>query len=688
MRRDFPRPKRRAAFFIRQATAAMAPSNLLMGNPKALKALFDSDGQSIQKGFKQLQDDFDAGHGRINVTQSDPDAFELGVSLAVTPGEVVFRNPLIELIRYHATTPTVRTSPVLIFPPWINKYYVLDLTPANSLVAWLRDQGFTVYMVSWRSADAETKDFDWDDYLKLGGRAALDWAHGKHKAPVNIAGYCVGGALASIMAARLAQEGDDRIASLSLLAAQTDFSEPGDLGLFIDENSIGGIAQMIDDAGGVMPGEAMRDAFNLLRPEDLIWRYVEERYLLGKEAKAFDLLYWNSDQTNLPGPLHLASLKRLYLDNALARGGFVVEGKAIDLKAIKAPVFIHAARKDHISPFASVYKGVGLFGGDVTFLLADSGHIAGVVNPPASNKYRYWTGANHPPKPDNWLAYASRASRLVVAGVGRLAEARGAKSPQLKARRAGDVRDAGEHSREASGASVRETLESIQREAAVSATLVGDIAYAGIGDRRLVIELSLPGADVRQPRRLAGAGICHRERAAVDISPASMATRGVPLPHGLRAGLRAERLPLPTPEFATSSQDRRSAATCPRRAPDQMVSSATADRQVAHGAGSSALRTHSNATAGRRSYGPAYSPAPSSSPSAMLRFCTAAPDAPLPRLSSSGDQPRLLRLLVAEDVELQVVGVVERFGIERLDIAGRRRRGTSAAKAFRPRSRR
>ena len=399
--------RRRAAFFIRQASAMLAPSNLLMGNPLALKALFDSDGQSIQKGFQQLQADFDAGRGRINVTQSDPDAFELGASLAATPGEVVFSNPLIELIRYHPTTETVRESPLLIFPPWINKYYVLDLTPANSLVAWLRDQGFTVYIVSWRSADAETKHFSWDDYLKLGGRAALGWVHDEHEAPVNIAGYCVGGALASILAARLAEEGDSRLASLSLLAAQTDFSEPGDLGLFIDETSIGGISQMIDEAGGVMPGEAMRDAFNLLRPEDLIWRYVEQRYLLGKEAKPFDLLYWNSDQTNLPGPLHLASLKQLYLENALATGSFVAEGKPVNLSAIEAPVFIHAARKDHISPFASVYKGVSLFGGDVTFLLADSGHIAGVVNPPASNKYRYWTGANHPPKSDNWLAYAT-----------------------------------------------------------------------------------------------------------------------------------------------------------------------------------------------------------------------------------------------------------------------------------------
>jgi polyhydroxyalkanoate synthase len=398
--------RRRAAFFIRQATAAMAPSNMLMSNPKALKALFESDGQSIQKGFAQLQTDFDTGDGRLAVTQSDPTAFRPGENLAVTPGEVVLKNPLIELIRYFPTTKTVHASPVLIFPPWINKYYVLDLTPANSLVAWLRDQGFTVYMVSWRSADEETKSFGWDDYLKLGGRAALDWVHAKHKAPVNVAGYCVGGALASILSARMSAEDDDRMASLTLMAAQTDFSEPGDLGLFIDGNSIAGIEQLIADANGVMPGEAMRDAFNLLRPEDLIWRYVEDRYLLGNEAKAFDLLFWNSDQTNLPGPLHTTSLRKLYLDNALAKGAFEVEGETVDLGAVKTPTFIHAARKDHISPFQSVYKGVKLFPGDVTFVLADSGHIAGVVNPPAANKYRYWISDILPPTSDGWMAYA------------------------------------------------------------------------------------------------------------------------------------------------------------------------------------------------------------------------------------------------------------------------------------------
>jgi polyhydroxyalkanoate synthase subunit PhaC len=399
--------RRRAAFFIRQAAAAMSPSNLLMANPRAMKAMFETDGQSIQQGFTNLQNDFDSGKGRISVTQTDPEAFELGVTLAVTPGEIVFKNALIELIRYHPTTPTVHENPLLIFPPWINKYYVLDLTPKNSLVAWLRDQGFTVYMVSWRSADDETKDFGWDDYLKLGGRAALDWVSKAHKTKVNAAGYCVGGALLSVLAARLAAEGDDRLASISLLAAQTDFTEPGDLGLFIDANSVDGVAALIDEAGGVMPGEAMRDAFNLLRPEDLIWRYVEERYLLGQAPRAFDLLYWNGDQTNLPGPLHLSSLRRLYLENALATRTFTVEDKPIDLSAIHTPVFIHAARKDHISPFASVYKGVHLFGGDVTFLLADSGHIAGVVNPPAANKYRHWTGEAAAATSDDWLKSAT-----------------------------------------------------------------------------------------------------------------------------------------------------------------------------------------------------------------------------------------------------------------------------------------
>jgi polyhydroxyalkanoate synthase len=295
----------------------------------------------------------------------------------------------------------------LILPPWINKYYVLDLRAENSLAAWLRDQGFTVYMVSWRSADETVKDFGWSDYYRLGASAALDEVRQRTGAAPHLAGYCVGGALAAVLAARLAAQSQEAVASLTLMAAQMDFSEPGDLGLFIDDSTLPYIRRTIEEAGGVMPGEAMRDAFNLLRPEELIWRHVEERYLLGEAPRAFDLLYWNADQTNLPGPLHMESLLRLYIDNALAKGAFEVDGATVRLDAITAPVFLHAARRDHISPFASVYKGAKLFGGPVEFVLADSGHIAGVVNPPATGKYRYWTNPEAAPDASAWLAGAS-----------------------------------------------------------------------------------------------------------------------------------------------------------------------------------------------------------------------------------------------------------------------------------------
>jgi polyhydroxyalkanoate synthase len=398
--------RRRSAFFLKQALAAAAPSNTLSSNPRAIKAFRDSNGATAMRGLDLLRQDIEHGDGRISVQQTDEEAFHIGQDLAVTPGQVVMKNDLIELIRYDAATKTVFETPLLIFPPWINKYYVLDLTAQNSLVGWLRDQGFTVYMASWRSADDVIAGYGWDDYVRLGGDAALDFVSAAHQAPVNVAGYCVGGALASLVSGRLAARGDDRIASLTLLAAQTDFTEPGDLGLFIDDRSIERLKAMISDAGGVMPGEAMRDAFNLLRPEDLIWRYVEQRYLLGEAPRKFDLLFWNSDQTNLPGPLHIESLTRLYLENALATGRFEIDGAAVDLSKIEAPVFIHAARKDHISPAASVYKGVKLFGGDVTFVLADSGHIAGVVNPPAAKKYRHWTRPDLVETFDAWMSGA------------------------------------------------------------------------------------------------------------------------------------------------------------------------------------------------------------------------------------------------------------------------------------------
>ena len=397
--------RRKAAFFMRQASAALSPSNLLAANPRALKALFSSEGRSISEGFNRLQRDFDAGGGRIRPEQSDPEAFRPGVNIAATPGEVVLRNDLIELIRYHASTETVVSTPILIFPPWINKFYILDLTPENSLVAWLRDQGFTVYIISWKPADETTRRFDWDDYLRLGARTALSHVAAAHAAPPHAVGYCMGGALLSVLAARLAQEGrtEDRPASLTLLAAQTDFSDPGDLSLFADEAALRASEDLIAASGGIMPGEAMAEAFNLLRPEDLIWRFVEERYLLGQPPEPFDLLHWNSDQADLPGPLHMTSLRELYGANALAQGTFPAEGTRVGLEEIDAPVFLHAARKDHISPFPSVYRTLHLLKTEATFLLADSGHIAGVVNPPSSGKYRYWLNPEQPATAELWL---------------------------------------------------------------------------------------------------------------------------------------------------------------------------------------------------------------------------------------------------------------------------------------------
>ncbi|MBI1339707.1 class I poly(R)-hydroxyalkanoic acid synthase [bacterium] len=398
--------RRRAAFVVRQAAAALSPSNLLSGNREALEAFIATGGDSLSRGLSNLKDDLTAG--RFAPPQSEPGAFRLGVDLAATPGEVAFANELIELIRYLPSREAVYERPLLIFPPWINKFYVLDLRPENSLAAWLRDQGFTVYIVSWRSADREIADFGWEDYMRLGGRTALDWVAWAHGAPVNAAGYCVGGVLLASLAAQLAEENDPRLASLSLLATQTDFSEPGDLGLFVDDEAIATMTALIDQAGGVMPGEAMREAFDLLRPDSLIWRFAAERYLMGRTPPPFDLLHWNGDQTNLPGRLHLESLRAFYVDNALARGMFQIDGRAIDLGAIAAPLFLQAALRDHISPPASVYKAGRLVGGEVEFVLCDSGHIAGVVNPPSAGKYRHWTREGLPETLGGWLEGATQ----------------------------------------------------------------------------------------------------------------------------------------------------------------------------------------------------------------------------------------------------------------------------------------
>lgn len=407
---DLPEHERNAAkFYIRQMMAAISPSNFIATNPTALNKLFATDGKSLEEGLANFKADLDLKRGHLNIRQSDGQPFVLGATLATTPGDVVMKNELMELIRYHASTDEVYERPILIIPPWINKYYVLDLSAEKSLVAWLRDQGFTVYILSWRNADKVIRDLNWDDYAALGALAAIEHVFNAHQQPINLAGYCVGGTLLATLGALMCKAGDERVASFSFLATQTTFDQPGDLGVMVTPGGVAEIAMTIVDNHGVMPGELMRDGFNALRPENLIWKYFEQNYLMGKTPDAFDLLFWNNDQTNIPGPLFLTYLRRFYLENAFAENEFELFSKRVSPKDITLPSFVHAAQRDHIAPYASVYQSAKKLGGETTFVLAESGHIAGVVSPPTSKKYGHWTGDDLSPETaEAWVESATR----------------------------------------------------------------------------------------------------------------------------------------------------------------------------------------------------------------------------------------------------------------------------------------
>ena len=379
---------------LHQFLSLISPANNFFTNPVAIQKFVESDGASLQAGLENLKRDYDSNFHHLNISQCDTSAFKIGKNVATTDGQVIFKNELIELIRFNPSQDQVYENPILIFPPWINKYYVLDLQAKNSLVAWLRDQGFTVYIISWRSADDTTRDLDWDNYAALGGLAAIDRVFQIHNQPINIAGYCIGGTMLSTLAAFLAKKNDNRVNSLTFMAAQTDFSDAGMLQALINEKTFSETAAAIVKNRGIMPGELMADGFNALRPQRLIWQFVEDNYLLGGKAKPFDLLFWNSDQTNIPGPLHLGYLQNFYVENQLAKNEFYLFDEKISLKDIKWPVFIHAAEADHISPFESVYRGRHLFGGHTKFIMAEAGHIAGVVNPPCNNKYGHWSAGD------------------------------------------------------------------------------------------------------------------------------------------------------------------------------------------------------------------------------------------------------------------------------------------------------
>ena len=399
--------KRKAAFFIKQAVDAASPSNFLMTNPTALRAMLQTHGASVIQGLDNLAADLKRGRGMLAISQADLDAFKIGENVATTPGAVVFRNEIFELIQYTPTTDVVHKAPLLIFPPWINKFYILDLQPKNSMIRWLVARGHTVFLVSWVNPDAQLAQKTFEDYMRNGVYAAVEavqQATGADK--INTVGYCIGGTLLAATLAHMAKTGDTRIQTATFFASQADFKFAGDLLVFADDAGIKYLEDRMDQQGGLLDAQAMADTFNSLRANDLIWNYVVDNYYLGKEPPPFDLLYWNSDQTRMPKTLHLFYLRTFYRDNALTEGELDLLGEHLSLRDVKIPVFLQSSREDHIAPCASVHRTASFFGGPVEFIVAGSGHIAGVINHPDAKKYQYWTNADFKSKVEDWLKSA------------------------------------------------------------------------------------------------------------------------------------------------------------------------------------------------------------------------------------------------------------------------------------------
>jgi polyhydroxyalkanoate synthase len=402
-----PLTRRRVEFFTRMLTDAFSPSNFLASNPEALKALAATNGESLVKGMENFAADLARGGGQLAIAQTDYARFRIGENVATAPGKVVFRNELIELLQYSPTTEEVFEIPLVIFPPWINKFYILDLRPENSMIRWLASQGITVFVASWVNPTAELATRTFEDYMREGiyaGTQAAMQQCGVEQ--VNTVGYCIGGTLLSSTLAHMTAKGDKRIASATFFAAQQDFSEAGDLLLFTNEDWLKDLEEQMDAGGGVLSGKTMADTFNALRANDLIWSFFVSNYLMGKEPKPFDLLFWNSDQTRMPKTLHLFYLRKFYGENALAKGELEMDGITLDLSKVKTPIYVQSSKEDHIAPARSVYRGARLFGGPVTFTMAGSGHIAGVINAPVAQKYQHWTNDALPASLEEWQAGA------------------------------------------------------------------------------------------------------------------------------------------------------------------------------------------------------------------------------------------------------------------------------------------
>ena len=400
---------RKVDFYTRQFIDAVSPSNFAMTNPQVVKATVESKGENLVKGLQNLLGDLERGKGNLLIRQTDMDAFKVGGNVATTPGKVVYQNDIIQLVQYAPSTEEVYEVPLLIVPPWINKFYILDLKPENSFIKWATEQGYTVFVVSWVNPDEHLSKMVFEDYMKQGPLAALDAiekATGQRK--VSAIGYCIGGTLMAATLAYMAARNDDRIVACTFFTAQVDFSEPGELGVFIDEDQLASVEEMMGKKG-YLEGSEMATTFNMLRANDLIWSFVVNNYLMGKDPFPFDLLYWNADATRMPAAMHSYYLRNMYQKNLLSQpGGIVLDNVPIDLRKIEIPVYIQAGKEDHIAPSRSVYKATQIFSGPARFMLAGSGHIAGVVNPPRNKKYQHWlneTGKN-PPTLAEWQAGA------------------------------------------------------------------------------------------------------------------------------------------------------------------------------------------------------------------------------------------------------------------------------------------
>ncbi|MEX0732224.1 MAG: class I poly(R)-hydroxyalkanoic acid synthase [Aquisalimonadaceae bacterium] len=395
---------RKISFYTRQFVDALSPTNFVATNPEVLEKTLETKGHNLLKGLKNLLEDLSMVDGKLHIRMTDTEAFEVGKNLAVTPGKVVYQTDLMQLIQYTPSTPKVHKLPLLFVPPWINKYYILDLQPKNSLIKYMVDQGHTVFVVSWKNPTTEHADKAFDDYMLEGPLAALDaieQATGERQ--VNAVGYCLGGTLMGATLAYMAAKGDDRIKSITFFTAMMDFHRPGELELFIDEEQLANLDRRMGEKG-YLEGSAMAATMSSLRSNDLVWSFFISNYLHGNDPFPFDLLYWNQDCTNMPAKMHSFYLRNMYQENHLKDpGGITLNGVPIDLRKIETPSCFVSAVEDHIAPWKTCYRGVHLVSGNSRFILGGSGHIAGIINPPTRNKYGYWTNSRNPEDPDAWL---------------------------------------------------------------------------------------------------------------------------------------------------------------------------------------------------------------------------------------------------------------------------------------------